>query len=180
MKINSPNHAKIIVELSPEDMSELDITYENMDYSNIETRRVIWTVLDKVRKTLGRDIDPSGQLTIETVPLNDGGCVIFFTVNDTSRDAKAIIPQKVRVYEFENIDNVIDLFSSIGENTLLGDLYTDGKGKFRLITSCDDPFPIKIKFSEYSHLCLGGKLAAEMTREHWDLKAADFGIFAKR
>ncbi len=180
MKINSPNHAKIIVELSPDDMFDLDITYENMDYSNIETRRVIWTVLDRVRKELGRDIDPSGQLTIETIPLNDGGCVIFFTVNDINSDVKAIIPQKVHVYEFENIDNVIDFFSSIGENTPLGDLYSDGNGKFRLITPCDEPFPIKIKFNEYSHLCRNGKLAAEVTREHWNLKVADFGISAKR
>ena len=45
MKINSPAEDRIIVDLTDEDLRELDITYEDMDYSTIETRRVIWTVL---------------------------------------------------------------------------------------------------------------------------------------
>ena len=109
MKINSPNKAKIIVELTRDDMRELDITYENMDYSNIETRRVIWTILDKARKTLCRDIDPSGKMTIETIPLDTGGCVIFFTVNDTSECIRNIIAGNEDVYEFDSLDNVLDL-----------------------------------------------------------------------
>lgn len=179
MKINSPNKAKIIVELSRDDMSELDITYENMDYSNIETRRVIWTILDKARQELGRDIDPSGKLTIETMPLDTGGCVIFFTVNDTPQSIKTIITQNEQVYEFDNIDNVIDLLSTLKEYTPIGDLYSDDNGKFRLISPYDERFLTKIKFSEYSHPCREGKLAAEMTKEHWHLKSANFGISAK-
>lgn len=80
MKIETPQDNKIIVELSAQDMSELDITYEEMDYSNIETRRVIWTILDRVRHALRRDIDPSSRMTIESVPTAEGGCVLFFTV----------------------------------------------------------------------------------------------------
>ncbi len=82
MKIEAPQENKIIVELTTDDMSELDITYERMDYSNIETRRVIWTLLDRARQTLGRDIDPSGKMLIEALPKPSGGCVIYFTVLD--------------------------------------------------------------------------------------------------
>lgn len=176
MKINSPNKAKIIVELSRDDMLELDITYESMDYSNIETRRVIWTILDKARHELGRDIDPSGKLTIETIPLDKGGCVIFFTVNDTSSRLKTVISQDEEVFEFDNIDNVIDLLSSLKDNTPIGDLYSDGSGKFRLITPLDERLITKIGFNEYSHPCREGKLAAEITKEHWHLKSSNFGI----
>ena len=52
MKINSPAEDRIIVDLTDEDLRELDITYEDMDYSTIETRRVIWTVLDAAGKGL--------------------------------------------------------------------------------------------------------------------------------
>ena len=38
MNIETPQEDKIIVDLSSEDMTELDITFDNMDYSNIETR----------------------------------------------------------------------------------------------------------------------------------------------
>ena len=180
MKINSPNKAKIIVELTRDDMTELDITYESMDYSNIETRRVIWTLLDKARQELGRDIDPSGKLTIETIPLDKGGCVIFFTINDNLPVIKNNFHQAEEVYEFDNIDNVIDLISSLKDYTLSGDLYSDNRGKFRLITPSDERINTKITLSEYSHPCREGKLAAEITKEHWHLKSSNFGFTAKR
>lgn len=79
MKIEANGDEKLTVALSHEDMHELDITYDEMDYSNIETRRVIWTILDKARLSLGRSIDPEGRLLIEVSPLDDGGCVLYFT-----------------------------------------------------------------------------------------------------
>ncbi len=79
MKIESNGDEKITVALSTQDMSELDITYEDMDYSNIETRRVIWTILDQARRTLGKPIDTDGKLLIEATPLEDGGCLLCFT-----------------------------------------------------------------------------------------------------
>lgn len=176
MKINSPNKAKIIVELTSDDLRELDITYESMDYANIETRRVIWTLLDKARQELHRDIDPSGKMTIETIPLDSGGCVIFFTVNDTSECVRAVINQNEEVYEFDSLDNVIDLYASMKEDFPVGNLYADNKGKFRLITPTDERFGAKIKLYEYSHPCREGKLAAEITKEHWHLKSVNFGI----
>lgn len=176
MKINSPNKAKIIVELTRDDMTELDITYESMDYSNIETRRVIWTILDKARHELHRDIDPSGKMTIETIPLDTGGCVIFFTVNDIYENIKTKTTANEEVYEFENLDSVIDLYSAIKEDFPSCKLYTNKKGKFRLITRADDRMKTKLKLREYSHLCSEGKLTAEMTREHWSLQSVNFGI----
>ena len=179
MKINSPNKAKIIVELSRDDMLDLDITYEDMDYSNIETRRVIWTILDKARLELGRDIDPSGKLTIETIPLNTGGCVIFFTVNALSTELKAVVSENESVYEFDSIDNVIDLLSSLKSKSPVGDLYSTDTGKFRLIIKQGEKNINKIKFGEYSHLCREGKLTAEMTKEHWHLKSINLGTFSQ-
>ena len=57
LKIEAPQENRIVVELTSADMTELDITYEEMDYGNIETRRVIWTILDRARAVLRRDID---------------------------------------------------------------------------------------------------------------------------
>ena len=41
MRIEAHDDFRIAVELSDEDMDELQITYEDLDYSNIETRRVL-------------------------------------------------------------------------------------------------------------------------------------------
>ena len=94
MKIESNGEEKITVTLSHIDMVDLDITYDEMDYSNIETRRVIWTILDKARKTLGKSVDTDGKLLIEVAPLEDGGCVLHFTnspFSDTKRKKRLIM-----------------------------------------------------------------------------------------
>ena len=88
MKIESNGEEKITVTLSQRDMSDLDITYDEMDYSNIETRRVIWTILDKARKTLGKSVDTDGRLLIEVTPSDDGGCILYFT-NSPLADTKS-------------------------------------------------------------------------------------------
>ena len=87
MKIESNGEEKITVTLSQTDMNDLDITYDEMDYSNIETRRVIWTSLDKARKTLGKSVDTDGKLLIEVSPSEDGGCILNFT-NSPFADSK--------------------------------------------------------------------------------------------
>lgn len=96
MKIESNGDEKITVALSTQDMSELDITYDEMDYANIETRRVIWTILDKAKHTLGKAIDTEGRLLIEAAPLDDGGCVLHFTAMplSDSKSKKRLIMKK--------------------------------------------------------------------------------------
>jgi hypothetical protein len=79
LKIESNGEEKITVALTTQDLCELDITYDEMDYSNIETRRVIWTILDVARRTLGKAIDTDGRLLIEALPADDGGCTLIFT-----------------------------------------------------------------------------------------------------
>ena len=80
MRIEAHDDYRIAVELSDEDMDELEITYEDLDYSNIETRRVLWTILDEARQALGKEINLSEKMLIEAVPSGKGGCTIYFTV----------------------------------------------------------------------------------------------------
>lgn len=124
MNIHLINKNKFIAELSVRDMNELDITYEEMDYSNIETRRVIWTVIDRIRETSGCDIDPSGNLLIEAVADSEGGCVLCFTIPEKR---KAFSPQKTpvlkknrgaAVYEFDSMDSFLDMIKAVGYDSL--------------------------------------------------------------
>ncbi len=79
MHIQADGNEKIAVTLSHQDMNELDITYDEMDYSNIETRRVIWTVLDEAKRVLGKPINTDGRLLVQVSPADDGGCLMLFT-----------------------------------------------------------------------------------------------------
>lgn len=88
MKIEANGEEKISVTLSDEDMHNLDITYDEMDYSNIETRRVIWTILDEAKRVLGKPINTDGRLLVQVSPGDNGGCLMSFTQMPLS-DAKS-------------------------------------------------------------------------------------------
>ena len=120
MNINSPAEDKIIVELTEQDMLGLEITYEEMDYSTIETRRVIWTLLDEAGKALGRELDPTRKMIIEAMPKN-GGCILSFTILE---NRKKYLPQKQLlkkhsqniICEFDCIDSLYSAAKSLGKD----------------------------------------------------------------
>ncbi len=166
---------KIIAELSKEDMTELDITYEQMDYSNIETRRVIWTVLEKIREFSGRDIDPSCNLLIEAVASHDGGCVLCFTIPDSK---KTIYPSKPPVltkntsdivFEFENINAMLDMLRSIGIKNLLPDgrIYKKDK-RYRILLECAPSPESQRKMEEFGTFIGQNPVISAHTAEHWE------------
>ncbi len=179
MNIETPQEDKIIVELSGEDMTELDITYEDMDYSKIETRRAIFTILDKARHALNRDIDPSGKMLIEVLPKPSGGCIICFTVL-----GKEVRPSgfhnmlKIRkdtptvTYEFDSLKALTECAERIRKSyiDLRSSLYSLD-GIYRLVVSSEDLPSAKNLLSEYAFVCRESPLFYEAMNEHWKLLA---------
>ncbi len=175
MNIETPQDGKIVVELSKEDMTELDISYEKMDYSNIETRRVIWTILDKARRELHRDIDPSGRMLIEAMPKPTGGCVICFTV--PSKEIKsASFHNMVRTkndvtsvtYEFDSLENLTECAKRLKKNYIgLKSSLFFLDGQYRMTVACRNVQSIRNLINEYGGMCREGALFHEMMSEHW-------------
>ena len=175
MKINSPADNRITVDLTKQDMAELDITYEEMDYSTIETRRVIWTLLDEAGKALGRELDPSRRMIIEAVPKSEGGCVLNFTLLDTARcinTRKQFLKKQSGfiMCEFGNLDSLYRAAEGCGfsgESSLY-----ESNGKYRLLLKCtEDIRSILRYFSEFCTVRECDGLACEYTKEHWNLLA---------
>ena len=179
MKIEAPQENKIVVELTAQDMAELDITYEELDYRNIETRRVIWTILDRVRTTLQRDIDPSGKLLIESIPTPDGGCVLFFTVpQETTVDLRQVLRiQKQPPYLLCTLDTPEALFRLAHHLRQAvhplpqSSLYLWEKRYVLLLQNCASPQICRMILSEYGMLCADNMLAPAVLREHGKLLA---------
>ena len=175
MNIHSVNKNKFIVELSAEDMSELDITYEEMDYSDIETRRVIWTILDRVRESTGRDVDPSGNLLIEAAADAEGGGILCFTVPNERRITAAVKEPAISktgnavVYEFDGADSLLDMIKTVGKENLpaANSLYKS-KSRYRLVLPKFPGSAEKKKIEEYGKLIGRNSLAVAATKEHWE------------
>ena len=139
MKIIAQTDNRICIELTREDMEELDITYDELDYGNIETRRVLWTLLDEARHELGRNICLTQRLLIEAVPDHDGGCSIFFTVmeqtegkNQSKQLIKGVRQRIVCISDkIDNIGKLSKALSGLG-GILKSELY-GSEGKYRLV-----------------------------------------------
>lgn len=171
MKITADNDYRISIELSDKDLRELDITYEELDYSNIETRRVLWTVLDCARKSLGRSIDLSGKMLIEAQPLGGGGCVLGFTMlPESSKNAQSgkIIKRGrgAAVFEAENADNLLDALGVFGS-------FTDGEiferdGVYRILPSGELSEEYAARLREFGEVRFSARELCAFTREHWN------------
>lgn len=158
---------KFIVGLSRTDMEQLDITYDKMDYSNIETRRVIWTILDRVRQRTGKDVDPSGNLMIEAAPDSTGGCFLMFTVPASKKNIGTVISKNSGnwIFEFDSADNLLDMLSAT-DNNLKIKLFTDGR-KYRAELSSECAAAKHRIIEEYGRFIGKDSLTAALTHEHW-------------
>ncbi len=167
MDIQPISNNKFIVGLTCDEMKDLDITYDDMDYSNIETRRVIWTILDTVRRDTGRDVDPSGNLMIEAAPDTDGGCLLMFTVaSGPNKKSETVISKAnpTRIYEFENLDNLLDFMRFLPDNSRR--IFTK-ESKYRLELPTETATELQRMLNEYAKFIGKSSLAVAHTHEHW-------------
>lgn len=175
MKIASPTDDKIIIELTAEDMRSLDITYEEMNYSSAETRRVIWALLEKAGRELGRDIDPSRRMMIEAVPEISGGCMVLFTMLEKSGKSGFYIKtlggrEQSGIFEFASLTDLMDGARVMPRRLITAvhsSLY-ENSGRYRLMLCGDYDFSAVKRFlSEYGCTAVRGDVCCAHTREHW-------------
>lgn len=176
--IISQTDNRICVRLTSEDMTELDITYEELDYSNIETRRVLWTLLDEARHKLGRNIHLTQKMIVEAVPHNDGGCSIYFTVND-ERIVKNSKKQLIKsgdtkiICSSDNIENLGEFAKILSESgkVIKSELFTDGS-LYRIIMwpESDSSDYVESVACEFCDIC--DDYVSAVTYEHWKMLAS--------
>ena len=78
MEIIMINESKLKVMLSREDLQSFDITAEDLDYSNTETKRMFWDILNQAKHDTGFDTDGQ-KVLVQLYPSREGGCEIFVT-----------------------------------------------------------------------------------------------------
>ena len=190
MKIELLTDDAIIVELSADDMKKLNITYEEMDYSKIETKRVIWTILSRAGRTLGREINTSGKLLVEAMRRESGGCVLFFSVEQekgASKNKRYLVKKSDYIAcDFDNVSALIACAERISFSgfSVESRLYTD-KNKYRLLvrTQTTGAGLIKPCLSEFGCVCGEGAMIFAHTAEHWhcitDKNAVELLSFGK-
>ena len=174
MKIELLADDAIIVELSADDMKKLNITYEEMDYSKIETKRVIWTILSRAGRTLGREINTSGRLLVEAMRRESGGCVLFFSVEQekvTTKTKRYLVKKSDYIAcDFDSVTELINCAERIRFSgfTVESRLYKN-ENKYRLFvrTQTTGAGLLKPCLSEFGNVSGEGALLYAHTAEHW-------------
>ncbi len=72
------SNSKLKIMLSPDDMREHRLCCDSVDYSNTETRRAFWSILDEAKQRTGFDA-ASSRVYIQLYPSRSGGCELYVT-----------------------------------------------------------------------------------------------------
>ncbi len=171
MKIESLNENSFYILLSDEDMKQLGISFEELDYSNIETRRVIWTLLEEARNTLKRDIDPRSKMLIEVFK-SISGCKIEFTLGKSESTGRLKVKKENPLLAafFTNIDRLFSFASKSGSAACEAELYSYRNGYALVLSpSLDERSRLKLLLGEFSVLLPDSFLFAQSVREHGTL-----------
>jgi len=116
MKIDAIDENSILVELSKEDLLKSEVTYEQLDYANEETRRLVRLVLEKVRLETGRMISDGASLEVDVMPDSFGGCLMIFKEKERPKAEE----KSSFAFFTEEINDLIDLARRFKkENTVL-------------------------------------------------------------
>lgn len=81
LKIELLDEKTVKVLLSKLDMSNLNLTYDEMDYQKPDTKRIILHLIEKIKKEVKIDFS-NGRLFIEAFPYADGGCILYVNIID--------------------------------------------------------------------------------------------------
>lgn len=104
------NETTILVELTFEEMKKHNITYETLDSNN----NAIKNILNIIKAS--DKIDTSEKITVEALPVNDGGC--FFILTFTPKKKTRYKMRKLSgnsVFKTDNLDNLLDFVSALKE-----------------------------------------------------------------
>ena len=72
------NDSKLKVMLTKNDLSEFSLDTATLDYTNSETKKMFWNILDKAQQTLGFSTD-GHRILVQLYPSKSGGCEMFVT-----------------------------------------------------------------------------------------------------
>ena len=187
MRITAVNEFRVEVTLTPEDLNDYDITYEQLDYADADTRRVLWTLLSEVRRRNGVSLDLSGRLLIEVNREADGCCRVCFTTLPPKEGQSAAVRQLVKsetapvVLECNGLDGVIGAACACKADASAA-LYRSGK-RYRLVLSVnsDERDAAALRVCEFGELPPDPALCAAECEELWDrvIPAGAIGLLRK-
>lgn len=172
LKIELLDDKTVKIVLTKPDMEAFSLTYDDMDYQNANTKRVILKLIDEVKKQSALDLS-SGKLFIEAFPYADGGCILYVNILEA---AASPIKRKTSfdtplIFRFDRLDDLVSLSARLndryGHIILKNSLYLQEKQYILfLYTYFKMDRQILHLLNEYGSYLGKGAIAASLVREH--------------
>ncbi len=124
MKIEMLSENKLKLFLSRRDLSSYGITYETMNYEELETKKAFKDMLNKAKAATGMSFETC-KLLVEARPTGSFGCILTVT----KEDAYPSTYNSEKVYAFVDVDDFLDFIENAKEEakncvfSLLDDTY---------------------------------------------------------
>ncbi len=103
MRLEPQKKGKIKIILTPQDMASFGVSYEQMDYGDPRTRRILTHLLETARLRAGFLCPDGAKLLIEAFPTLEGGCTILFTVLGCGTDHLSR-PESIFAFAFPTLE----------------------------------------------------------------------------
>ena len=172
MNITVSGKNRVEAELSEEELALYGITYDELDYGNVETRRVLWTLLDDIKKRYDVGIALSGRLLIEAIKETKNIYRICFTSLSPKEDRPSLkqlikCPNPPVVAEFMCFEDIVSAVRNISEE-YESDLY-EKDGKYRLVfrIPSDSKTLLCDRICEFSDIKENPETENAVCSEHW-------------
>lgn len=172
LKIDLVDYKTVRVFLSPDDMRELSLEYETMDYSNDKTKRAVKTILHAVNAVLSLDLN-SSKLFIEAFPGEEGdkSCILYISMLEKYKGSARRELSTPIVFSLNDIDSLSAMseriFRQYSHLVLKSSLYLmDEKYMLMIYTYSRLDKKLIALASEYAVIYGRGKIADSFIREH--------------
>lgn len=173
MNIIMRNAYRVEVQLSMGELEDLGITYEQLDYKNIETRRVLWLINEKIKSVYGSGFSFSGKLLIEVIKESDDKvCICFSQLSRKEADEKSV-KQLVKcdnspvIVQFSDFEKLLSLCRAVNK-AFVTSLF-EKTGKYRLVfyVPSGEKEMLFMKISEFSEDVFASRLEEARCEELW-------------
>lgn len=156
---------RVRVILSPRDLSDLKITYDSMNYKDLNTRRAINAIISEIKQELGINLK-GRRLSIEAFKTPGGGCILYITYHQSR--SEIIPPLIAKSLKLEDICRLCKrLFDRFSHMILRSELY--GGEAFYYLVLYIIPYPdeqLISVVSEYTVICGTGEVRRAVIKEH--------------
>ncbi len=154
MELTKASDGQLRASFSAEELAALHLTYDTLDYNNVETKCAVWQVLAEAKQRFR--IDAAGsRLYIRAYPGSEGGCKLCIRLLDGSSDrdagedgalaapeSAAVTPVRaVQAYAFTHLEHLIDACRYLSAFSVPDcGLFLDAEERFLLILRSEEPF----------------------------------------